>query len=89
MKRKVIPFLLLTVLLFTAACSKKNSAPAKTLTGYWVGAFSYGNAYPTGYYGIIFRPDGTVRIYEDADTTKSLATSEGTYLTGGATVATT
>ncbi len=50
-------FLLLSLVVLSAACSKKNSTslPPKTVVGYWRGFYGGNNAYPNGYWG----PTGT------------------------------
>jgi len=95
MKRKFnrvyFPALLCTIAFFSADCKKSNSAaapPHRSVVGYWVGKFADGGATPTNGFAFLFRPNGTVRVYDDQDTASGSAT-EGTYALADSTVTTT
>src|SRR5579863_2056579 len=88
---RVIPLTWLCIVVFLVSnCSKKSSpAPiARSVVGYWVGKFADGGATPTNGFAFLFRPNGTVRVYDDQDTASGSAT-EGTYALTDSTVTTT
>lgn len=82
--------LLGAVIFLGAACKKSNSpAPApRAVAGFWVGKLGYGNSTPNDGYAYLFRPDGTVRVYDDAEDTASGSAAEGTYVLKDSTVMT-
>jgi hypothetical protein len=91
--KRVSIFLAATICLsFIFISCKKSSDAAPADPGYvglWKGKYGNGaTTYPTLGYAFLFRNDGTVRVFNDTDT--SIATkAEGTYsITGAAVTAT-
>ena len=85
---KIVIIALCTVAVLFA-CSKKDNPPTPNIVGYWTGL--YGTvSQPTPYldYAVLFRSNGTVRVFDDLDTSNSFR-SEGTYTVSGNTVKTT
>jgi len=68
-----------------SACKKDDPKPG--LTGFWTGKYGNGNDYPTSGYAFLFRGDGTVRVFNNSDTTSAAVTkAEGIYSFLGSTV---
>ncbi len=86
-KNSLICFLAAMTLVTISSCKKDDPEPvAPTIDGFWVGKYGNGStAYPTNGYAALFRSNGTVRVFDGADTTKALK-AEGTYTVTGADV---
>jgi hypothetical protein len=67
---------------------KKDKDEAATIVGFWKGKYGTPNTYPTYGYAFLFRADGTVRVFNSADTTAAQK-AEGTYTVTNAVVNTT
>jgi hypothetical protein len=81
----------LTSVLLFSSCKKDNPAPVPSdpaYVGLWKGKYGTGTAYPSYGYAFLFRKDGTVRVFNDNDTTTA-SKAEGTYSISGSTVNTT
>ena len=67
---------------------KKESCPAPetpSIVGFWKGKWGSSDAYPTNGYAALFRSNGSVRIYDGADTATA-SKAEGLYTVAGTTV---
>lgn len=88
MKTSKLLFLLMVIGMIAVsltACKKDDPAPG--LTGFWTGKYGNGNAYPTSGYAFLLRKDGTIRVFNDSDTTKASVTpAEGIYSFLGSTL---
>ncbi len=83
-KSSLICLLAIMGLISVSSCKKDDPEPAvPTLEGFWVGKYGSGaNTYPDNGYAALFRSNGTVRVFDGADTTTA-SKAEGTYtLTG-------
>ena len=79
----------LAVSLLAVSCSKDNDDDSTpTITGFWSGAYGNGTSIPTLDYAFLFRTDGTVRVFNNSDTTAATK-AEGTYTISGVNVNTT
>lgn len=68
---------------------KDETPPPPSVVGFWKGKYGNGaTTYPTAAYAFLFRSNGTVRVFEGADTTTA-GKAEGTYTVSGTTVNTT
>jgi hypothetical protein len=85
--------LLIAVTLITVAFPfcKKDKTDAPTIVGFWSGKYGGTTTYPAFGYSILFRSNGTVRVFDGADTTSlaAHAKAEGSYTVSGSTVTTT
>jgi hypothetical protein len=91
--KKVIVFSIFSfsLCLLFSSCKKDNTpaAPADpAYVGLWKGKYGTGTAYPSYGYAFLFRNDGTVRVFNDSDTTTA-SKAEGIYSILGSTVNTT
>jgi hypothetical protein len=78
----------LTSVLLLSSCKKDDPAPTSTdpaYVGLWKGKYGTGTAYPSSGYAFLFRKDGTVRVFNNSDTTTA-SKAEGTYSIVGSTV---
>ncbi len=74
--------LLTTMLAGSLSCKKdENDPPAGALSSYWKGFYSDTLSTPDKGYGLLFRSNNSVRVYDMALTTDSAAATigEGTY----------
>jgi hypothetical protein len=82
----------LTSVLLLSSCKKDDPTPASTdpaYVGLWKGKYGSGaSAYPSSGYSFLFRKDGTVRVFDGADTATA-GKAEGTYSISGSIVNTT
>lgn len=62
--------------LVMVSCTRNDPPPG--VIGFWQGKFGVGNNNPTNGYCFIFRGDGTVRVFDNQDTTVANK-AEGTY----------
>lgn len=86
MKTSKLLFIVIGIIAVSLSACKKND-PAPGLTGFWTGKYGSGNNYPTNGYAFLFRSDGTVRVFNDSDTTNAAVTrAEGIYSFLGSTV---
>jgi hypothetical protein len=84
---KPMCLVLLAIGIFTACKKDKDDKP--TIVGLWKGKYGGTTNYPHISYAILFRSNGTVRVFDGTDTTTAQK-AEGTYtVTGGSTVNTT
>jgi hypothetical protein len=68
---------------------KDDVAAPPSVVGFWKGKYGNGaTTYPTSAYAFLFRSNGTVRVFDGADTTTA-SKAEGTYTVSGTTVNTT
>lgn len=68
-----------------SACKKDDPKPG--LTGFWTGKYGNVDSYPTSGYAFLFRGDGTVRVFNNSDTTgAAVSKAEGIYSFLGSTV---
>ena len=70
---------LLIVAIACSHCKKENTAsePA-SVVGFWRGKFGNLSTYPTMGYSLLFRSDGTMRVYDGIDTATANK-AEGSY----------
>jgi hypothetical protein len=74
MKTLYLLLSVITVLAIASSCKKSSNSPApKSVVGYWVGDYGSGTATPSEGYAFLFRTNGTVRVYNNSDTTTALA----------------
>jgi len=92
MKRVTFFFVAIFSLCIIFLSCKKSNDPAPVDPGYvglWKGKYSNSStAYPTSGYAFLFRSNGTVRVFNNADTTAA-SKAEGTYSISGSTMSTT
>ncbi len=69
-------FTICTLIIVWAGCTRNDPAPG--VIGFWQGKYGVGNNYPTSGYSFLFRGDGTVRVFDNLDTTTANK-AEGTY----------
>lgn len=69
------------------AC-KKDDSDKPTHIGLWKGKYGGVSAYPTSTWYMLFRDNGTVRVFDGSDTTTATK-AEGTYIFTGTAVNTT
>jgi hypothetical protein len=69
------------------SCKKENCPAPETpsVVGFWKGKWGFNADYPSNGYAALFRSNGTVRIFDGADTTTATK-AEGTYSVSGTTV---
>lgn len=68
-------FFFLALALLTTACSKSKEATAQAnIAGFWKGTYDNGGAY-----AMLFRADGTVRVFANSTDTAVAKKGEGTY----------
>ena len=87
MKRKMLLIASLLISVTFTDCKKDKSDPP--IVGLWVG--KYGGSlttYPTSGFTMLFRSNGTVRVFDGTDTSAA-GKAEGTYTVSGTTVTTT
>jgi hypothetical protein len=85
---KTLKLSLLAAAAMLAISCSKTETPKPSINGLWIGKYSSGaTAYPIYGYAFLFRPDGTVRVFNDADTTVANK-AEGTYAILGSTITT-
>lgn len=75
----------ITCNLIFISCKKESSPETPSIVGFWKGKWGSSDAYPTYGYAALFRSNGTVRIFDGADTATA-AKAEGTYTVSGTTV---
>ena len=83
---KLFAFALLFLVLFSAC--KKDKEENENPAGYWKGLYGSGTLSPSQAYSVLFRPDGTARIYSQSSDTSTGPKAEGTYKVIGSTVTT-
>lgn len=85
---KFLIAVMLIVLAFTNC--KKDKTDPPTIVGFWAGKYGGTTTYPANGFSILFRSNGTVRVFDGADTTALAANAkaEGTYTVTGSTVTT-
>lgn len=69
------------------SCKKENCPAPETpsIVGFWKGKWGSSDDYPANGYAALFRSNGTVRIFDGADTSTA-GKAEGTYSVSGTTV---
>jgi len=80
-------FLALCCSAIICACNKDDDNDP-TIVGLWKGKYGGLTSYPTLGYTMLFRSNGTVRVFDGTDTTTA-SKAEGTYTVTNATVTTT
>ena len=84
MKHKNLLIALVLVSIGFSYCKKDKSDPP--IVGLWVGKYgSSPTIYPTNGFAMLFRSNGTVRVFDGADTS-SAPKAEGNYTVSGTTV---
>lgn len=85
----IIGFCFVLVFLSCKKSSDPAPAPDPAYVGFWKGKYGNGaTAYPANGYAFLFRKDGTVRVFNNTDTTVA-AKAEGIYSMLGTAVNTT
>jgi hypothetical protein len=84
MKTFITAVLTLTVVIVISgivSCSKKDKLddPKKVVVGYWKGKYGASSTSLTQSWEFLFRSDGTLRVFDGADTTTTTGKGEGTY----------
>jgi hypothetical protein len=70
------------------SCKKDKAPETPSIVGFWKGKWGSSDAYPTYGYAALFRTNGTVRVFDGADTATA-SKAEGTYSVSGTTVTST
>lgn len=83
--RLLKPCCLAFMFLFIFSACKKDKDDRPSIHGLWVGKYGDMTTYPTMGYVVLFRTNGTVRVYDGSDTTTAFA-AEGTYSVTNSTV---
>ncbi len=84
---KFLAFVVGMAIVGFVACKKDDPQPAPSMVGFWQGKYGTSNNYPTNGYAFLFRSDGTVRVFNDSDTTSAaVGRGEGIYSILGSTV---
>lgn len=84
--KKQLLYLALATTMVALSCDKDDDTPS--LTGYWQGAYSTSPGGPlNSNWSMLFRENGTVRVFDDADTNIAFK-AEGVYNITGRTVRT-
>jgi hypothetical protein len=89
-KNLALAMLSLAAILSFASCEKDDDVPAPappSIVGLWKGKYGAVSDYPTLGYTMLFRSNGTVRVFDGTDTTIA-SKAEGTYSISGTTVTT-
>lgn len=81
---KLIIALLVCSFVFIS-CKKDKAPETASIVGFWKGKWGNGDAYPVYGYAALFRANGTVRVFDGADTATA-SKAEGTYTVAGTTV---
>jgi uncharacterized protein (TIGR03066 family) len=87
MKKLLTVFLSVCLLSVVTPSCKKDKVDPSRIVGYWKGKLGNQTSYPSAGYAMLFRADGTVRVFNSADTTTG-SKAEGTYTFRGATITT-
>lgn len=74
MNKSIIFFAIIFFAVFMTACKKENVKPAASLSGYWTG--SVGGAQ---FIGVLYRENGTARVFAGGADTTSSDKAEGIY----------
>jgi hypothetical protein len=74
------------LVIFTAC--KKDKDDQSSIPGLWKGKYGNTTDYPNKGYAVLFRTNGTIRVYDGSDTATAYA-AEGTYSISNSTVTTT
>ena len=80
-----LPALLLSGSILFTSCEKDDPDPTPTHIGFWKGKYGGTGSYPTIQWGMLLRADGTVRVYDGADSATA-GKAEGTYSLTGSTL---
>ena len=67
------------------SCKKDKGPEAASIVGFWKGKWGSADSYPAYGYAALFRANGTVRVFDGADTATA-SKAEGTYTVSGTTV---
>ena len=89
-KNPSLAMLALAAILSFTSCEKDSDvtpAPTPSIIGLWKGKYGGVASYPTSGYAMLFRNNGTVRVFDGSDTTTA-SKAEGTYAISGTTVTT-
>lgn len=88
--RIIVGASVLSVALF-ASCKKNKETvlPPPTVEGYWQGNYGIGDNNPDLFYSLLFRANGTVRVYSGNTDTSKAVKAEGSYTLQNNTVKTT
>jgi hypothetical protein len=84
--KKWLSCIALFVVLFSAC--KKDKEENEDPAGYWKGLYASGSLTPSQPYAVLFRPNGTVRVYSQSSDTSTGPKAEGTYKVNGSTITT-
>lgn len=77
MKKTHLSALLMLIIIVISGCKKSSTNPVN-IVGLWSGNYGNGLATPYAPYKMLFRADGTVRVFDGADTATA-SKAEGTY----------
>ena len=90
MKKKMLFAVLAASVMIASSCKKSSTTTTDPgYVGLWKGKYGSGaTTYPTNAYQFLFRNNGTVRVFDGADTATATK-AEGTYTISGSTVNTT
>jgi hypothetical protein len=89
-KNSAFAMLLLAAILSFTSCEKDDDVPAPappSIVGLWKGKYGGVAVYPNSGYTMLFRSNGSVRVFDGTDTTTA-SKAEGTYTISGSTVTT-
>lgn len=80
---KTLFVIALCTLIFSACKKEKHDNPS--IVGFWKGKYGGVSNYPSVGYALLFRNNGTVRVFDGSDTATA-SKAEGTYTVVGSTV---
>ena len=89
-KNLALAVLSLAATISFTSCEKDDDVPAPaapSIVGLWKGKYGAVASYPTNGYTMLFRSNGTVRVFDGTDTTIA-SKAEGTYSISGTIVTT-
>lgn len=91
MKKTILPVLLIFFSMAVISCSKDDTPPPSdpAHVGLWKGKYGNGaTTYPNQGYAMLLRNNGTIRVFDGADTATA-SKAEGTYTLTGTSFSTT
>jgi hypothetical protein len=80
---KTLFMIALSAIVFSACKKEKHADPS--IVGFWKGKYGGTSNYPNLGYALLFRNNGTVRVFDGVDTATA-GKAEGTYTVIGSTV---
>jgi len=85
MNKGMLSLLALSLVLIVSCKKDKDETEKPSVIGLWKGKYGNPTSYPNLGYALLFRTDGTVRVFDGVDTAAA-SKAEGTYSLSGSTV---